>query len=390
MKVTLSSRTVAVLTSTRADAGPLVPVIGALARRTGLDTVVIATGSHLDARRGHTVDELVLPDATTVAVVDMGLADETPRSLIRGMGRMADGVGDVLENHEVDILLMLGDRWELLGAAGAALLLQVPIAHLHGGEVTEGALDERVRHAVSKLADLHFCAADAYRLRLLQMGEEAWRIHVTGAPALDRFVEVPREGAREFGERIGAELQAPWGLVTYHPPTVDRGGIRSRARDVFEAAIEQLASVVVTYPGLDPGGEVIIEEIERLADLPDVTAIPSLGAAYPNALASADVMVGNSSSGLIEAASFCLPVVNVGERQEGRIAPANVIHVGEDRASVTAGIERALDPTFRSSLTDLVNPYGDGHASERIVDVLEKMSFDNLARKSFVDIGDEA
>jgi UDP-N-acetylglucosamine 2-epimerase (non-hydrolysing) len=375
-----------VFTGSRADAGPLGPVCAALDESPDADLVVIATGSHLDAARGSTLDALTISPASALEVVDAHIGSDAPEALAAAFGPIATGVADALRRHRADVMVVLGDRWELLAAVGAAMLLQVPVAHLHGGEITEGALDDRVRHAVTKLADLHLCATDEYRDRILQLGEERWRVHVTGAPALDRFTGVERESAEKIGRRIGAPVTAPWGLVTYHAPTVDRVEVRERARAVFEVAAGRLASVVITYPGLDPGGNVIIEEIERVSGAhAHVHAVRSLGEAYPSALASADVMVGNSSSGVIEAASFRLPVVDVGDRQRGRTRPANVIHAEDDRDSIAAAIDRALDPAFRGTLDGLVNPYGTGHAAEHIVAALLDAPLDRLARKRFVD-----
>jgi UDP-N-acetylglucosamine 2-epimerase (non-hydrolysing) len=381
-----SRRTIAVFTSTRADAGPLGPVIRALDAATDCCLVLIATGAHLDERRGHTVDALHVGPDSVLEVVDTGVTADDPQSLVQAVGPVAEGVADVLASHEVDVLVLLGDRWELLAAASAAVLLQIPIAHLHGGEVTEGALDERVRHAITKLSDFHWCATEESAARLRQMGEEAWRITVTGAPALDGLADAAATGRHLLADRLGGTPPAPWGIVTYHPPTVDRREVRRRVGAVLDAATSLLRTVVVTYPGLDPGGSAVIEQVDHFAAAHDnVVAVPSLDDAYAAALDSADVMVGNSSSGVIEAASFRLPVVNVGDRQLGRLAPPNVIAVGESRGEIERGIGQALDPDFRAGLTDLVNPYGDGHAAERILAALRSAPLDRTARKRFVE-----
>ena len=383
------SSTVAVFTSSRADAGPLSQVVSALNAEAEAELVVIATGAHLDQRRGRTLDHLPALTTGSLEVVEVDFGEDEPSNLIAAFGPLATGVAEILRRRSVDILVVLGDRWELLPVAGAALLLQVPIAHLHGGEVTEGAIDDRIRHALTKLADLHLCATEDSAGRIRQMGEEAWRVVKTGAPALDRFAGVLPETPDVLAARIGVPLEAPWGIVTYHPPTVDRSLVRERARAVIEAAAGMLGAVVVTYPGSDPGAGAVIEEIERMAaELPNVHAVPNLGDDYPVALASADVMVGNSSSGVIEAASFRLPVVNVGDRQRGRLMPENVVQCEEeDPASIGAAIARALDPVFKAGLDGLVNPYGDGQAASRVIRALLEAPYDRLARKRFVEMG---
>ncbi len=380
-------RTVAVFTATRADAGPLGPVVAALGRSPRLTPLVIACGAHLDARRGRTLDALPVPEGTAVEVVGDAPRSSAPADLAATLGKLTPAVAEVLARARPDLLLVLGDRWELLAACGAALLAQVPVAHLHGGEVTEGALDDRVRHAVTKLADVHLCATDEARRRLLQLGEEPWRVHRVGAPALDRLAAVRPLDDADLADLLGRPVARPFGIVTYHPPTVDRGAVAARAEAVLAAAEEHLGSAVVTAPGADPGGDEILEVIDRVVgSSPTLSFVANLGARFPAVLAAADVMVGNSSSGITEAASFALPVVDVGDRQRGRPAPANVLRCGEGRDEVGGALRQALDPGFRSGLAGLRNPYGDGRSSDRIAEVLATVDLDRLARKRFVDL----
>ncbi|HEX2163259.1 MAG TPA: UDP-N-acetylglucosamine 2-epimerase [Thermoanaerobaculia bacterium] len=380
------SRRVAVFTSSRADLGPLGPVVRALDAEPAIDLLVVATGTHVGDAFGGRLEDIRLSPGSRLEVLDAGLGGTRPADLGETYGRIAAGTSRLLAAHPVDLLVLLGDRWELLAAAGAALLHGVPIAHLHGGETTEGAIDERIRHGVTKLADLHLCASEDSARRIRHLGEEPWRIVVTGAPGLDRLREVAPLGDERLAEVLGRPPARPFGVVVYHAPTVDRERVRERARAVYQAAAETLASALVLYPGADPGSEAVVEELEAaVARHPRLAARRNLGDEYLAALKAADVLVGNSSSGIIEAASLALPAVDVGERQRGRLRPGNVLHVGESEEEIAAGIRRALAPAFRAGLAGLVNPYGDGAASERIVAALLAAPLDRLTRKPLIE-----
>ena len=284
--------------------------------------------------------------------------------------------------------MVLGDRFEMLAAAVAALPFALPVAHIHGGEVTEGAMDNQIRHAISKLAHLHFVSAPVHADRLVRMDEEPWRIHMVGAPGLDRLQSTPPMTRKKLARQLGLPLADPWIIVTFHPVTLEH---RDTGRHVEElvAALETVAGgVVVTYPNADTAHRTIIDALEGFARrCPHVRLVPSLGdRAYVSLLEHAAAMVGNSSSGLIEAPSFGLPVVNIGSRQRGRLRGANVIDVGYDRDEILRGIEAALAPGFRERLRDAPNPYGDGHAAPRIVEILRRVPLDaRLIQKRSID-----
>ncbi len=377
--------TIAVFTSARSDLGPLGPVIDALDAVPGIELVVIATGAHLLASRGNTVDAVGV-DPAQLERVDVDLPDAEPSTIIAAFGPIAVGVADVLTRRGVDVVVVLGDRWELLPVASAALVSATPIVHLHGGELTAGAIDDRVRHAVTKLSDLHCCATEDSARRLRQIGEPDDRIVVTGAPGLDRHAEVERPSDDLLAAILNVPVVRPLGLVTYHPETVDRRDVAVRARAVLVAAAERLGTMVVTYPGVDPGAEAVIETIHAVAEhYPNVVVRPHLGWGYSSVLAGADVMIGNSSSGLWEAASFELPVVDVGARQSGRLRPRNVLHCDQDVGQVAMAIDAALEPRFREGLAGLVNPYGDGRAASRVVRAVLDLLYVPRPSKEFVD-----
>ena len=386
----MTRRSIAVFTSARADLGPLSPVIEALDVEPQAKLVVIATGTHSATRFGGSTADIRISGDSELEIVDAKIAATEPSDLAEAYGRIAAGVSRVLSEHCIDVLVLLGDRWELLAAAAAALLHGVPIAHLHGGETTEGAIDERIRNGVTKLADLHLCATADSARRIRHLGEEPWRVVVTGAPGLDRIARIQPLTSAELQSLAGPTHDGPFGVVVYHPPTIDRSDLACRARAVLRASARSLGHVLVLYPGADPGAEVVIAEIERArAEYSNVRAIRNLGDRYLGVLKSADVLIGNSSSGVIEASSLRLPVVDVGDRQQGRLRPANVLHTSEDEAEIAAAITQAVSPEFRRTLDDLTNPYGDGSSATRIVHALLDAPLDRLLQKSPVALPPE-
>jgi UDP-hydrolysing UDP-N-acetyl-D-glucosamine 2-epimerase len=381
-------RSIGVVTVARSDYDHLVPLLEALRDRPGITLQLYAAGAHLSPRFGRTVDAIEADGWPIIARVETVSASDAPADVAAGAGRGMAAFAYAFARGRPDLLVLLGDRLEMLAAAVAALPLAIPVAHLHGGEVTLGAIDEQARHALTKLAHLHFPAAEVYARRILQMGEEPWRVHCCGAPGLDRFARLPALSRADLSRRVGLPLRRPTLLVTFHPVTLEPGeaGIHS---EELAAALEMVeGDAVITYPGADAAHETVIRRLELLAaSRPGTRLVPALGeCVYGALLREADVMVGNSSSGLIEAPSFGLPAVNVGIRQEGRLRAANVIDVGPRRDEIAAGIRRALAPGFRESLRGLVNPYGDGRAAPRIAEVLASVTLGSrLIRKRFVD-----
>lgn len=380
------STSVAVFVGTRADLGPLTPVIAALNRAKDIELHLLtgvaygaadlAGALHLEARvhRSNT-HELAVP------IESLGGADVTRY----GPG-LSLGTANALRELRSEVLVVLGDRWELLYVVPAAFLSGVPVVHLHGGEVTEGAVDERVRHAVTKLADQHCVASGDAAARVRQLGEPPERVHLTGAPGLDRIVAAEPIGLGELSALVGRDLRRPIALFTYHPPTADEDAqVGRNAREALLATLEHVNSVIATYPGMDTGREEVIVALREVAEQDGrVTLVGSLGEAYPRALRSVDVVVGNSSSGIIEAASAGRPVVDIGSRQSGRLRGGNVIHADEGVEAVSAAVGSALRPEFVALAAHVKNPYGVGDASERIVAVVRAAVHSRRA-KPFVD-----
>lgn len=377
---------VAVFVGTRADLGPLTPVIAALNRADDIELHLLTGVAYGAADIAgalpsegrvdqHSIHEL----ATPIGALDG--ADLTSY----GPG-LSLGTAKALRELQSEVLVVLGDRWELLYVVPAALLSGVPVVHLHGGEVTEGAVDERVRHAVTKLADQHCVASSDAAARVLQLGEAPDRVHLTGAPGLDRIVAANPMELGELSALVGRELRRPIALFTYHPPTADEDAqVGRNAREALLATLEHVNSLIATFPGMDTGREEIIAALREIAEKDiRVALVQSLGGAYPRVLHSVDVVVGNSSSGIIEAASAGRPVVDIGIRQLGRLRAGNVIHADEGYEAVSAGVGSALRPQFVATSADVRNPYGNGRASERIVDVVRAAVHSRRA-KPFVD-----
>ena len=382
-------RTIGVVTVARSDYGHLLPVLEAIRTAPGLGLQLLVSGSHLSPRFGRTVT-LIERDGWPIAErIETALESDAPADLAAAAGGAVAGFARALARRRPDVLLVLGDRLEMLSAAMAALPLTIPVAHVHGGEVTEGAIDEQIRHAITKLAHLHFPAAPVFARRILQMGEESWRVHCVGAPGLDRLAATATLSRPELAARLDLALRRPTIIVTLHPVTLEAEDTAFHADELVAALGRIEGDVVLSSPGADTAYQTITRRLEALAATrPHTRFVPSLGEdVYCSLLGEADAMVGNSSSGLIEAPSFGLPVVNVGRRQHGRLRGANVIDVGHGRDEILAGLRRALDPAFRQSLAGLANPYGDGHAAPRIVKVLTEVALDRrLLHKRFVDV----
>lgn len=381
-------RNVAVFTGTRAEYGLLYWLMKDIQASERLALQVIVSGMHLSPEFGETWKGIEADGFTIDAKVEMLLSSDSDVGVVKSIGLGTLGFADTLDRLRPDILVVLGDRFEALAIVQAALVMRIPVAHLHGGEITEGAYDDAIRHAITKMSYFHFVAAEPYRRRVIQMGESPERVFNVGAVGLDHLLRSPRMTRDELSASLEFDLNAPFLLVTYHPVTA----LEEDPRQSFSAllgALEQFPrhKIILTYPNADNGGRAIIPLLEEFAQRnPDhVKAIPSLGfRRYLSAVALADVVVGNSSSGIIEVPAFAVPTVNIGVRQAGRLASSSVINCLPDALSIEEAIRQALGAAFISVCKEAVNPYGAGHAAQSIVAVLER--FDGLYQKSFHDL----
>lgn len=377
---------IGVVTAGRSDFGIYLPVLRALCAEPALEPVLIVTGTHMDERFGATLREIEAAGLTAAYRVPLVPEADDAAGVSAAMGRGMVSFSGIYQQAGLDLLMLLGDRFEMFAAASAAVPFPLPLVHLHGGEITEGAIDDRFRHAISKLSHLHFVSTEPYRNRLLQMGEEPWRVSVSGAPGLDHlngFVPWTRSALEES---LQMPLTGPLALITFHPVTLHAG-------EQVETLLRSLAAwpggtLVFTGPNSDPGYRAIYEQLEAfVADEPRARLFASLGTArYFSLMHYAAALIGNSSSGILEAASFELPVVNIGDRQKGRVRGRNVLDVPCEQAAIEAGLRRALEPDFRASLRGLVNPYGSGQAAGCIVSrILAEGRNPRLLHKRFID-----
>lgn len=382
-------RAVAVITGSRADFGQLRMLLNELGSHPGLRPQLVVTGMHLSPAFGMTRDEIIAAGHVIDAEVDMLVAGDSPVAMAKSMGLGVIGMADALHRLRPDVVVVLGDRFEILAAANAAAALGIPIAHLHGGETSEGAVDELFRHAITKLSHLHFVAAEPYARRVIQMGEHPSRVFQVGALGTDAIVHTPLLDRAAVERALGLTLARHLLLVTYHPETAT-GTDPAAAAEELVAALEPLedATIVLTGVNADAGNQAIAARLAAFAGgHPDrVLMRASLGQRlYLSAMALAAAVIGNSSSGIIEAPVMRVPTVNIGDRQKGRLRTASIIDCAADRQSIQAAIVRALDPGFRAGLAAMPHPYGAGDAGARIAAELARADLSALRGKTFYD-----
>jgi len=381
-------RTIGVVTVARSDYGIYLPVLRRIQQDPDLRLHLIVAGMHLSPEFGLTVRAIERDGFEIGDRNEMLLSSDTPEGIGKSMGLGTIGFAQAYARFRPDILLVLGDRFEMHAAVVASLPFKIPVAHVHGGESTEGAIDEVIRHSITKMSHLHFASTEFYARRIIQMGEDPWRVVISGAPSLDNLRTVRLLNRQELEEQYELDLTDPVLLVTYHPVTLEHEQTEMQVRELLAALEEVDTTLIFTYPNADTCNRVIIQMIQQVASRrPRAQIVVNLGTqGYFSMMKCAGVMIGNSSSGIIEAASFKLPVVNIGNRQRGRVHGKNVLDVGYSQAEILAGIEKAMSPEFRTTLQDMVNPYGDGQAAERIVDKLKHVKLsDELLQKRFCE-----
>jgi len=386
-------RTIGIVTVGRSDYGIYRPVLGRIAADPDLRLCLFVGGMHLSKAFGLTVKAIESDRYKICARVKMPVSSDTPEAISKSMGMGLIGFARAYARSRPDILVVLGDRFEMHAAALAALPFNIPVAHIHGGELTQGAIDDALRHSMTKLSHLHFVSTKEYARRVAQLGEEKWRITVSGAPSLDNLKTMPLLNRPALEKKLRVKLSPPPLLVTFHPVTLEYTRAAWQTDELLAAIKAFGRPVIFTLPNSDTGGRVIRAMIEKYVKQNGSASIcDNLGTQkYFSLMNLAAAMVGNSSSGIIEAPSLKLPVVNIGSRQGGRVRAKNVIDVGCRREDILAGLRRAISDKFRFGLKGLINPYGDGHAAERIVRRLKGIELnDRLIRKTFQDMKRES
>lgn len=382
-------RRLAVVTTSRADYGLYRPVLAEVRNSTTWACSLLVSGSHLSDAHGWTV-RLIEADGHDIAarISVIGEGDD-PVCVAEAMGRAVAGFARALERLRPDLLLVLGDRYEMHAAGLAALPLRIPVAHLHGGELTRGAIDDCLRHSLTKLSHLHLVSTETYARRVVQMGEARDRVHVVGAPGLDNLRQTPRLTRDAIAAGYGVVLPPRYVLVAFHPETLAHEHTDPHVRTLLDALEDAGfgSAAVFVASNADTGGLGVTRAWRAAAEAGRGVFLPAEDSSlYLSVMAQAAAMLGNSSSGIIEAASLRLPVVNVGQRQAGRLRPANVVDVPIQRYAIAEALRQVTAPAFRQSLDGLTNPYGDGHAAPRIVRVLTQTDWQALIPKPFHDL----
>lgn len=377
------TRKILYISGTRADYGLMRSVLRKIHEHPELSLDIIVTGMHLMDEFGHTIDE-VRADPYKYYIVDVRYESDTKESMATFIGKFIQSLTPVVSDLKPDIILILGDRGEMLAGAIVGAYLSIPVAHIHGGEVTS-TIDDLARHAITKLSHLHFPATEESRERIIRMGEESERIFVTGAPGLDQILEEPLLSTKELAEKYHLDFSKPVILCVQHPVTLEVDDAHVQIRETLEAIASLQLQTIVIYPNADAGGRAMIKVIKGYETHSCIYACKSvIHRDYLSLLKNSSILIGNSSSGIIEAASFGIPVINIGTRQHGRQRGINVFDAGYDRNQIKNCIHFILgNESLRNELNKQLNPYGDGTSGEKITKVLNTIVIDtNLLDKS--------
>ena len=380
------NRKICIITGTRAEYGLLRWVMQGIKADPELTLQIIATGMHLSPEFGLTYREIEQDGFQIDRKVEMLTSSDTPVGIAKSMGLGLIGFADALNDLHPDLIVVLGDRFEIFSAVSAALVARIPVAHLHGGEATEGSIDEALRHSITKMSHLHFVAAEEYRLRVIQLGEQPDRVLLVGGLGADNISRLKLLDREALQQSLGFELGQKSLLVCFHPATLETNTAAQQMAELL-AALEELRNtqLVFTMPNADTDGRVLVQLIEHfVAQHANTRAYTSLGQLrYLSCMAHVDGVVGNSSSGLLEAPSFQKGTINIGDRQRGRLQAASVINCEPTRHSITAALVRLYSKEFQASLSKVRSPYGEGGASATIVAKVKAISLGTLHKKHF-------
>ena len=384
------TRKICVVTGTRAEYGLLRRMLHLIDSDPALQLQLVVTGTHLSPQHGLTIEEIEADGIDVADTVEILLSSDTPVGVSKAVGLGVIGLAESFARLAPDIVLLVGDRFEILAAATVALIHNIPIAHVHGGETTQGAIDESIRHAVTKFSQLHFVAVETYRDRVNQLGERPDRIFVVGGLGLDAIAHKPLLDKAELEESLDFNLGERHLLVTFHPPTAEH----TNAEEQLDALLDVLDSIgtdiklVFTMPNADAGGQVLRGKIHRyVSTRPHARAYESLGQLrYLSCLRYSSGIIGNSSSGVAEAPSLQIGTVNIGDRQAGRLRASSVIDCSPQRPAIAEAINLLLSRPFQDSLAEVINPNGPPGAADAIVNILRDYPIESLRGKQFYDI----
>lgn len=378
---------VLVFTDTRAEYGILKNTLNKIKQSKELELCIVVTGTHLLKKYGYTVNE-ILEDGFEIAerIEPVLEQDESVRISVE-MGNLLIQLAKVFTALKPNILLLFGDRYEVLAAAAAAVSMHLPIAHISGGEITEGAMDEQIRHAVTKMAHIHFPGAAKYAENIKKMGEESWRIFNVGDPGIENVKKIAVRNKAELEEELKIEINQKTLLVTYHPVTLEIEALENQIENLIAALSNYQGTKIITYPNSDDGSELIIAKLKEFAHRdPSVCLVQSLGIErYISVMHYCGAVIGNSSSAIVEAPVLKKAVINIGNRQKGRLMAESIICCGNSSEEIEAALQKAFSPEFQKTVQESESLYGEGNTSEEIVKVLENLAIDEkLLKKKLV------
>lgn len=382
---------ICIMTSTRAEYGLLSPIIKKMNNDSEFETHIVVTGAHLSPEFGMTIEDIFVDGICVDKKIEILMSSDSPVAISKSMGLAMISFAEYFDELTPDLLMVLGDRYETLAVCCAAMNARIPIVHLHGGETTEGAVDEAVRHAITKMSYLHFASTDEYRHRIIQMGENPERVFSVGAMGVENALKIPLMSKEDLEKSLGCTLGDKYAVGTFHPVTLENCSAEKQTMALMDA-IQQYQEItfLFTKANADTNGRVInriLEEYKRKCT--NLLVYESLGMKrYLSALKNAEFVIGNSSSGIIEAPSFHIPTINIGDRQRGRIQGESIINCEPNNQSICDAINRAMNSSYREKLQSAINPYGRGNTSDRIIEITkERFKCDKeKLKKSFYDI----
>ena len=378
------------ITSTRAEYGLIKSLMRKIACNENFILQIIVTGTHLSKRHGYTLYEIEKDGFKVDSKLDMSIVDDSNNSICLSISKLIEKLSEKIEQLKPDTIVILGDRFELLGIAAAATIHRVPITHLHGGEITEGAFDDSVRHAITKLSQIHFVANEQYKKRIIQLGENPKNVFNVGGLGVDAIKELKLLSKSKLEKELNLNFLEKNLLITYHPVTLSKV---ETSKNELKELIKALSSLentlqIFTMPNADPGNKVIFKIIKSYVKTnKNAFYFNSLGQLkYLSCLAQVDGVIGNSSSGLSEAPTFKIPTINIGDRQKGRLMSKSVINCEGNSNDITKALNKIYKLSFKQILKNSKNPYGDGGASKKIIKILQKINYEDILRKKFFDL----
>lgn len=383
------SRKICIITGTRAEYGLLRWVMQGIKDDPDLTLQIIATGMHLSPEFGLTYKAIEQDSFQINRKVEMLTSSDTSVGIAKSMGLGLIGFADALNELNPDLIVVLGDRFEIFAAVSAALVARIPVAHLHGGETTEGAFDESLRHSITKMSHLHFVASEEYRQRVIQLGEQPERVFLVGGLGVDNIKQLKLLNRTELEASLGFELAKKNLLITFHPVTLETATAADQMAELLEALAElKDTQLIFTLPNADTDGRALIKMVEKFVEQHhNAHVYASLGQLrYLSCIAQVDGVIGNSSSGLLEVPSFGKGTINIGDRQRGRLQASSIINCASDQKSISSALKELYSADFQARVSKTRNPYGEGGASEKIVTTIKNYAIDGIVKKAFYDL----